>query len=147
MRGAGKFFALAFAIMVLIGLSKMCSGEWAKEEKLEDKNTQIELIVQGPTYNDDFNNGKINNYIAVGFKNIGSEDVIEVTCTVHLFDANNVEIGTLNYDYNVYDGIGKGITVKQNETTALYSMYHTNYDGKIATSYTVTDLKVNGRDR
>ena len=147
MRNVIKFIAGVIMIILIIVIIKSCHENKVKEDKLEDKNTQIELIVQGPTYNDDWGDNKVINYVSVGFKNVGSEDVIKVTCKIYLYDAENNEIGVIDYSYNIYDGIGEGKIVKQYETTPLYVMLHENNEGKIAVDYDVKDLKVNDRKK
>ena len=142
-----KFIVGVIMIILIIVCIKSCRENNEKKDKLEDKNTQIELIVQGPTCNNDWGDNKVINYVSVGFKNVGSEDVIKVTCKIHLFDAENNEIGVIDYSYNVYDGIGEGKIVKQYETTPLFVMNHENNEGKIAEDYDVKDLKVNDRKK
>lgn len=134
-------------IILIIVCIKSCRENNEKKDKLEDKNTQIELIVQGPTCNNDWGDNKVINYVSVGFKNVGSEDVIKVTCKIYLYDAENNEIGVIDYSYNIYDGIGEGKIVKQYETTPLFVMNHENNEGKIAVDYDVKDLKVNDRKK
>ena len=142
-----KFIVGVIMIILIIVCIKSCRENNEKKDKLEDKNTQIELIVQGPTYNDDWGDNKVINYVSVGFKNVGSEDVIKVTCKIYLYDAENNEIGVIDYSYNIYDGIGEGKIVKQYETTPLFVMNHENNEGKIAEDYDVKDLKVNDRKK
>ena len=143
MRNVGRFFALALAIMLLIGISKVCSGEAAKEEKLKDQNTQIALKVEG-FESEEWNSEEYLNSINIGFKNTGSEDIIKVTCKIHFFGVNDNEIGVLNFEYDIYDGNDKK-SVKPNESTYLY--HKTLHTSEKAVRYTVTDLKVNGRNR
>lgn len=142
-----KFIVGVIMIILIIVCIKSCRENNEKKDKLEDKNTQIELIVQGPTCNNDWGDNKVINYVSVGFKNVGSEDVIKVTCKIYLYDAENNEIGVIDYSYNVYDGIGEGKIVKQYETTPLFEMNHENNEGKIAVDYDVKDLKVNDRKK
>ena len=142
-----KFIVGVIMIILIIVCIKSCRENNEKKDKLEDKNTQIELIVQGPTCNNDWGDNKVINYVSVGFKNVGSEDVIKVTCKIYLYDAENNEIGVIDYSYNIYDGIGEGEIVKQYEATPLYVMLHENNEGKIAVDYDVKDLKVNDRKK
>ena len=133
-------------IILIIVCIKSCRENNEKKDKLEDKNTQIELIVQGPTYNDDWGDNKVINYVSVGFKNVGSEDVIKVTCKIYLYDAENNEIGVIDYSYDIYKDSYAEV-VKQYETTPLFVMNHENNEGKIAVDYDVKDLKVNDRKK
>ena len=142
MRNVIKFIAGVIMIIFIIVIIKSCHENKVKEDKLEDQNTQIELIVEGPTYNDDWADNKVINHVVVSFKNVGSEDVIKVTCKIHLFDAENNEIGVINYSYDIYkDRYAK--VIKQYETTPRLSLNHENNEGKIATRYEVSDLEVN----
>ena len=137
-----KFIVGVIMIILIIVCIKSCRENNEKKDKLEDKNTQIELIVQGPTYNDDWGDNKVINYVSVGFKNVGSEDVIKVTCKIYLYDAENNEIGVIDYSYDIYkDRYAK--VIKQYETTPRLSLNHENNEGKIATRYEVSDLEVN----
>ena len=146
MRNVIKFIAGVIMIILIIVIIKSCHENKVKEDKLEDKNTQIELIVQGPTYNDDWGDNKVINYVSVGFKNVGSEDVIKVTCKIYLYDAENNEIGVIDYSYDIYKDSYAEV-VKQYETTPLFVMNHENNEGKIAVDYDVKDLKVNDRKK
>ena len=146
MRNVIKFIAGVIMIILIIVCIKSCRENNEKKDKLEDKNTQIELIVQGPTYNDDWGDNKVINYVSVGFKNVGSEDVIKVTCKIHLFDAENNEIGVIDYSYDIYK-YSYAEVVKQYETTPLLSLNHENNECKIAVDYDVKDLKVNDRKK
>ena len=141
-----KFIVGVIMIILIIVCIKSCRENNEKKDKLEDKNTQIELIVQGPTYNDDWGDNKVINYVSVGFKNVGSEDVIKVTCKIYLYDAENNEIGVIDYSYDIYKDSYAEV-VKQYETTPLYVMLHENNEGKIAVDYDVKDLKVNDRKK
>ena len=146
MRNVIKFIAGVIMIILIISIIKSCHENKVKEDKLEDQNTQIELIVEGPTYNDDWADNKVINHVVVSFKNVGSEDVIKVTCKIHLFDAENNEIGVINYSYDIYkDRYAK--VIKQYETTPRLSLNHENNEGKIAVDYDVKDLKVNDRKK
>ena len=147
MRNVIKFIAGVIMIIFIIVIIKSCHENKVKEDKLEDQNTQIELIVEGPTNNGNWGDNKVINYVSVGFKNVGREDVIKVTCKIYLYVAENNEIGVIDYSYNVYDGIGEGKIVKQYETTPLFVMNHENNEGKIAEDYDVKDLKVNDRKK
>lgn len=141
-----KFIVGVIMIILIIVCIKSCRENNEKKDKLEDKNTQIELIVQGPTYNDDWGDNKVINYVSVGFKNVGSEDVIKVTCKIYLYDDENNEIGVINYSYDIYkDRYAK--VIKQYETTPRLSLNHENNEGKIAVDYDVKDLKVNDRKK
>ena len=146
MRNVIKFIAGVIMIILIISIIKSCHENKVKEDKLEDQNTQIELIVEGPTYNDDWADNKVINHVVVSFKNVGSEDVIKVTCKIHLFDAENNEIGVINYSYDIYKDSYAEV-VKQYETTPLFVMNHENNEGKIAVDYDVKDLKVNDRKK
>ena len=146
MRNVIKFIAGVIMIILIIVIIKSCHENKVKEDKLEDQNTQIELIVEGPTYNDDWADNKVINHVVVSFKNVGSEDVIKVTCKIHLFDAENNEIGVINYSYDIYKDSYAEV-VKQYETTPLFVMNHENNEGKIAVDYDVKDLKVNDRKK
>ena len=141
-----KFIVGVIMIILIIVCIKSCRENNEKKDKLEDKNTQIELIVQGPTYNDDWGDNKVINYVSVGFKNVGSEDVIKVTCKIYLYDAENNEIGVIDYSYDIYKDSYAEV-VKQYETTPLFVMNHENNEGKIAEDYDVKDLKVNDRKK
>ena len=141
-----KFIVGVIMIILIIVCIKSCRENNDKKDKLEDINTQIELIVQGPTYNDDWGDNKVINYVSVGFKNVGSEDVIKVTCKIYLYDAENNEIGVIDYSYDIYKDSYAEV-VKQYETTPLFVMNHENNEGKIAVDYDVKDLKVNDRKK
>ena len=146
MRNVIKFIAGVIMIILIIVIIKSCHENKVKEDKLEDQNTQIELIVEGPSCNNDWGDNKVINYVSVGFKNVGSEDVIKVTCKIYLYDAENNEIGVIYYSYDIYKDSYAEV-VKQYETTPLFVMNHENNEGKIAEDYDVKDLKVNDRKK
>ena len=146
MRNVIKLIAGVIMIILLLVIIKSCHENKVKEDKLEDQNTQIELIVEGPTYNDDWADNKVINYVSVGFKNVGREDVIKVTCKIYLYDAENNEIGVIDYSYDIYKDSYAEV-VKQYETTPLFVMNHENNEGKIAVDYDVKDLEVNDRKK
>ncbi len=139
-----KAFISFVAFIILVMIIKGCIDNKREQDKIDNANTSIELLIKDPSYNDEWSNGKVVNYISVGFRNTGKEDVSEVTLKVHLYDASNVEIGVLDYSYKASPTVE---IVKYGEQTYLYVMNLTDDEGRKATSYKITNLKVNGNDK
>ena len=132
-------------IFIIIPISCVigCVEDCNDDAKLKASNTQIHLIVDGFKYNDDFPEGKVVNYVSVGFKNTGKETVYRVSCKVHFYDNDDFLLGTLdfNYDSSSYEPVEYG------QSTPRFSMHLTTHDGIHAYYFRVTDLKVNGYDK
>ena len=100
----GNFLKAAAGFIVFIMLIffvKSCVDKREKEDKLDDDNTRIELIIDGPTYNDSVTDGEYVNRVVIGFKNTGYKTINKVSCDVLLYDSQGELIGEIEYEYNV----------------------------------------------
>lgn len=139
-----KILGSIITIAVIIFLIKSCVEKREKEEKIDDDNTRIELIIDGPTYNDSVTDGEYVNRVVIGFKNTGYKTINKVSCDVLLYDSQGELIGEIEYEYNV-------TTIKDAEPIEPgQESYHEHKiltSTKIATRLKVENLKVNGHSK
>ncbi len=134
------FLCIYIPASCFIGCIKDCNN---KAQIIED-NTQIQLLVEGPTSGDqNWGDGRMVSYASVGFKNIGRETVYRVTCNVHFYDSDDFLLGTVVFNYDPADRE----PVEYGQSTPRHVLHVTNKDGIVATRISITDLKVNGYDK
>ena len=141
----GLFLLIVGIICIWIPASCMigCVKDCNNKAQVKKDNTQIQLIVEGPTYGEQWGDGRITSYANVGFRNTGRETVYRVSCNVHFYDSNGNSLGTVLFNYDPADRD----PVEYGQSTPLHVLHVTNRDGIVAARIKITDLKVNDYDK